>query len=76
MDGERFLVKYTSGSRLYRRTGDGVEEIWQSRAFANTLALPVLVGEHLYGFSGNILTCVGLRAARSSGAPVRQLPSV
>jgi enterochelin esterase-like enzyme/outer membrane protein assembly factor BamB len=57
IDGERFLVKYSRGSRLYRNTDSGVEEVWQSRAFGNTYALPVLIGDHLYGFSGSVLTC-------------------
>jgi enterochelin esterase-like enzyme/outer membrane protein assembly factor BamB len=57
VDGNRFLVKYNRGSRLYRLTGDGVEEVWSSRAFANTYALPVLIDGHFYGFSGSVLTC-------------------
>jgi hypothetical protein len=58
LDDERFLVKYGRGARLYRFTGDGVEEVWQTRAFGNTYALPVLVGDHFYGFSGSVVTCV------------------
>jgi enterochelin esterase-like enzyme/outer membrane protein assembly factor BamB len=58
IDGERFVVKYARGARMYRWTGDGVEEVWQTRAFGNTYALPVLFGDHLYGFSGSVLTCV------------------
>ena len=58
IDEERFLVKYARGARLYRLIDGGVEEVWQTRAFGNTYALPVLVGDHLYGFSGNVLTCV------------------
>ena len=58
LDKERFLIKYARGARLYRQTEDGVEEVWRTRAFGNTFALPVLVGDHLYGFSGSILTCV------------------
>ena len=42
IDGERFVVKYGSGSRLYRYAKGNVEEVWQSRAFGNTFALPVL----------------------------------
>jgi outer membrane protein assembly factor BamB/enterochelin esterase-like enzyme len=57
IDGERFLVKYGRGARMYRLTDDGVEEVWQTRAFGNTYALPVLIGDHLYGFSGSVLTC-------------------
>jgi len=57
VDGQRFLVKFNRGSRLYRLTGDGVEEVWRSRAFGNTYALPVLIDGHFYGFSGSVLTC-------------------
>lgn len=60
VDDERFLVKYWRGSRLYRVVDGGVEEVWVSRAFGNTYALPVLVGEHFYGFTGGILTCVSV----------------
>jgi outer membrane protein assembly factor BamB/enterochelin esterase-like enzyme len=58
VDGDRFLVKYGRGAKLYRTSGDGVEMVWETRAFGNTFALPVLIGDHLYGFSGNVLTCV------------------
>jgi enterochelin esterase-like enzyme/outer membrane protein assembly factor BamB len=58
LDDERFLIKYGDGARLYRQIADGVEEVWQTRAFGNTYALPVLIGGHFYGFSGNVLTCV------------------
>ena len=58
LDDERFLIKYGRGARLYRATENGVEEVWQTRAFGNTYALPVLVGDHFYGFSGSVLTCV------------------
>ena len=60
IDERRFLVKYARGARLYTLTDEGVEEVWQTSAFANTFALPVLVGDHLYGFSGTILTCVAV----------------
>jgi enterochelin esterase-like enzyme/outer membrane protein assembly factor BamB len=58
LDDERFLVKYGRGAKLYRMTDDGVEEVWEARAFGNTYALPVLIGDHFYGFSGNVLTCI------------------
>jgi outer membrane protein assembly factor BamB/enterochelin esterase-like enzyme len=58
LDDGRFLIKYGRGARLYRRTDGGVEEVWRTRAFGNGFALPVLVGDHLYGFSGTVLTCV------------------
>ena len=58
LDDTRFLIKYARGARLYRVAGDGVEEVWQTRAFGNNYALPVLIGDHFYGFSGSVLTCV------------------
>jgi outer membrane protein assembly factor BamB/enterochelin esterase-like enzyme len=58
VDGEHFLVKYGRGSRLYRYAGGGVKEVWESRAFGNSYALPVFFDDHFYGFSGNVLTCV------------------
>ena len=58
LDDERFLVKYARGARLYQATEDGVEEVWRTPAFGNTYALPVSIGDHFYGFSGNVLTCV------------------
>ena len=57
IDGERFLVKFGNGSRMYRYADGGVKELWTTRAFGNTFALPVLVGKHLYGFTGALLTC-------------------
>jgi outer membrane protein assembly factor BamB/enterochelin esterase-like enzyme len=58
LDDERFLVRYARGARMYGWTGDGVEELWQTRAFGNNYALPVLIDDHFYGFSGSVLTCV------------------
>jgi len=58
VDGERFLVKYGAGAKLYRATDDGVEEVWATRAFGNSLALPVRIGDHFYGYTGTVLTCV------------------
>lgn len=58
LDDDRFLVKYQRGAKLYRATDDGVEVVWETRAFGNTFALPVLIGDHFYGFSGTVLTCV------------------
>ncbi|MGH9869052.1 MAG: PQQ-binding-like beta-propeller repeat protein [Candidatus Polarisedimenticolia bacterium] len=57
IDGERFLVKFSQGSRMYRYADGVVKELWTTRAFGNTFALPVLVGKHLYGFTGALLTC-------------------
>jgi outer membrane protein assembly factor BamB len=59
----RFLVNFDRGARLYQASlaADGkgqVEELWQARAFNNTYAIPVKVGDHFYGFTRSILTCV------------------
>ncbi|MDX1998127.1 MAG: PQQ-binding-like beta-propeller repeat protein [Thermoanaerobaculia bacterium] len=54
----RFLVKYDQDSRLYRLGAQGPEELWKSRAFANTFGLPVYHDGHFYGFTGRFLTCV------------------
>ncbi len=62
VDGQRFLVKYGEGAKLYRAKSDGVEEIWETNAFANTYAIPVLVGDHFYGFTGRFLTAVSVEA--------------
>jgi enterochelin esterase-like enzyme/outer membrane protein assembly factor BamB len=58
VDDERILVKYGRGASLYRWTGDGVEEIWSTRAFGNTFAQPAYIDGDFYGFSGTVLTCV------------------
>ncbi len=60
VDDERFLVKYGRGARMYRLADDGAEEIWRTRAFGNTYALPVLIGDHFYGFTGAVLTCASV----------------
>lgn len=57
IDGESFVVNSFDGSALYRLTGGGVEEVWRSRAFGNSVAIPVLHEGHLYGFTGRFLTC-------------------
>ncbi len=60
IDGERFVVNSFDGSALYRLADGRVEEVWRSRAFANSVAIPVLHEEHLYGFSGRFLTCAAV----------------
>jgi outer membrane protein assembly factor BamB len=49
-------------STLYRVHRDGgawsVEEVWKSRALRGTYAIPAPYQGHLYGYSGNFLTCV------------------
>ena len=44
----------------YRRDGDEFLELWRSAALKSSVAIPVVYGEHLYGFSGTFLTCVAL----------------
>ncbi len=60
IDGERFVVNSFDGSALYRLADGGVEEVWRSRAFGNSVAIPVLHEGHLYGFTGRFLTCVAV----------------
>lgn len=60
IDGESFVVNSFDGSALYRLTGGGVEEVWRSRAFGNSVAIPVLHEGHLYGFTGRFLTCAAV----------------
>jgi outer membrane protein assembly factor BamB len=57
LDDQHFVVNYENGSAMYRLAGDTLEEAWRSRAFGNSLAIPVLVDNHLYGFTGRFLTC-------------------
>ncbi|REJ77166.1 MAG: hypothetical protein DWQ30_15915 [Acidobacteria bacterium] len=59
-DEGRFLVNFGRGATLYRADADSVEEVWSGRAFANSLAIPVRVGDHFYGFTRGILTCVAV----------------
>lgn len=58
VDGDTFLVKYARNSKLYDAKDGGVEEVWESRAFGNTFAIPVYHDGHFYGFTGNFLTCI------------------
>ncbi|MEM7351271.1 MAG: PQQ-binding-like beta-propeller repeat protein [Acidobacteriota bacterium] len=58
VDDERFMVKYRRGAKLYQADEGSVEELWETNAFGNTYALPVRIGDHFYGFSGNFLTAV------------------
>ncbi|MEM6703022.1 MAG: PQQ-binding-like beta-propeller repeat protein [Acidobacteriota bacterium] len=57
IDGDRFVVGFGRGARMYSATASGVEEVWASRAFSSTLSIPVLYDGHLYGFTRSILTC-------------------
>ncbi len=60
IDGERFFVNSFDGSALYRLADGGVAEVWRSRAFGNSVAIPVLHEGHLYGFTGRFLTCAAV----------------
>jgi outer membrane protein assembly factor BamB/enterochelin esterase-like enzyme len=59
---DRFLLSGQQESDAYqlRKTDDGfeVETLWTSRDLKQSLATPVLHADHLYGFSGEFLTCV------------------
>ncbi len=54
----RFLLWLDNASKLYRASTEGAEELWTTNALANSLAVPVRVGDHFYGFTGAFLTCV------------------
>ena len=75
--GDRLLLTFKDLAVLYDvAPGSGttkITEVWRSPAFKNSVALPVAVGDHLYGFDGTFLTCVELE----TGEPVwksRDLP--
>ena len=53
---DTFLVNYQNGATLYRADAGSVAEVWQTRALANTLVLPVVVGDSVFGFNRGILT--------------------
>jgi enterochelin esterase-like enzyme/outer membrane protein assembly factor BamB len=59
---DRLLVDLNGNSKMYQieaaAGGFAAKELWQSQAFANTLALPVYQDGHLYGFTGRFLTAV------------------
>lgn len=62
MGEDRFLLQLEEGAVAFQVTGTGstfkVEEKWRANAFGNTFAEPVFHEGHLYGFTGNFLTCV------------------
>ncbi len=55
--GDRMLLWLGNGSTMYRVDAEGAEELWSSNVFGNALAVPVSVGDHLYGYTGRFLTC-------------------
>ncbi|MDA8019705.1 MAG: PQQ-binding-like beta-propeller repeat protein, partial [Thermoanaerobaculia bacterium] len=62
--GERILLTFADSAVLYETKAKPEEtevvEIWRSTALKRSVALPVVVDDHLYGFSGTFLTCVKL----------------
>ncbi len=60
IDGARFVVNFQRGAAMYKLSGNALEEVWQSNAFGNSLSIPVRVGQHLYGFTGQFLTSADL----------------
>ena len=50
---ESVLVEVTRRGRRY-----AVEELWRSRYIKRSHAIPVVYGDHIYGFNGAILTCL------------------
>ncbi len=66
--GDRLLLTFHDSAVLYDRAagaeGTQITEVWHSSAFKDTVAIPVAVGDHLYGYSGSFLTCVDLEAGK------------
>lgn len=52
---------YGTGCALLRVGADGAEEVYFSNHMRNHHSSSVLVGDHLYGFSGSVLTALELR---------------
>jgi len=59
---DRFLLNGQEATKTFRLEqsvkGFDVDELWSSRDLKGSLATPVLHEGHLYGFSGNFLSCV------------------
>ena len=59
---DRFLLNGQEETKAFRLEpsagGFEVDELWSSRDLKQSLATPVLYEGHLYGFSGNFLSCV------------------
>jgi outer membrane protein assembly factor BamB len=60
--GNRVFVSsdYGTGAALLELTPTGVREVYFTRDMRNHHSTSVLIGEHLYGFSGSILTSMRL----------------
>ncbi|MEO1083960.1 MAG: PQQ-binding-like beta-propeller repeat protein, partial [Acidobacteriota bacterium] len=60
LDADHVMINLNEESlalRVIQRDGGlAVEEAWRSRAFANSLVLPVVEGDSIFGFTGRILT--------------------
>ncbi len=50
---ESVLIEVERSGRRY-----AVEELWRSRYIKRTHAIPVVYGDHVFGFNGSILTCL------------------
>ena len=58
---DRVLLTSRPQAALFQvpaRGEDGARTLWKSPRLRGTFALPVPHGDHLYGFAGNILSCV------------------
>jgi enterochelin esterase-like enzyme/outer membrane protein assembly factor BamB len=66
VDGQRFVVNFQNGAAMYKLAGSALEEVWRSPAFGNSLSIPVRVGQHLYGFTGQFLTSADLETGEIS----------
>ena len=56
--GDRLLLLFGDEAVLYQLGADALEELWRSRGFGRSTALPVAHGGYLYGFKGRFLTCL------------------
>jgi enterochelin esterase-like enzyme len=59
---DRFLVVMSGGARVFKVTGSGsdwsLEQLYVSDSIGGSYAQPVYHDGHLYGFKGQVLTCV------------------
>jgi hypothetical protein len=55
-----FSSDYGTGAALLELTSSGAREVYFTRDMRNHHSTSVLVGDHLYGFSGSILTAMKL----------------
>ncbi len=61
MGDDRFLVVLGEGTAAFQVSkesyGYGVNELWRTREFVNTYAMPIYREGHVYGLTGRFLTC-------------------